>query len=143
MVRYQTNKELIFMGSDLSRPRMTVEREKMDYHFPKFDFYGTSSKIKSVRGYLNTSYGNSYLVRIDIPEGYPYVLPDVSLPYEDLPSGCPHKFSEDRLCVMKSEQWSSTLSLAFLVGKAALWLNKYDSWKRRGRTQWPGKGQSH
>lgn len=143
MVRYQTNKELIFMGSDLGRPRMTVEREKMASHFPSFDFYGSHNKVSSVKGYLSTSYGNSYFVRIDIPGAYPYNLPEISLPYESIPSGCPHMFPENRICVMKIDQWSTTLSLAFLVAKAAIWLNKYDSWKGRGQTRWPGKGQSH
>jgi hypothetical protein len=143
MSKFQTNRELIFMGGELSRPRMTVEREKVDLHFSGFNFYGSGGAITSVQGYLSTSYNNLYYVKIEIPSGYPYVLPKIFLPRETIDSSCPHRYADGSLCVMRSDQWTSTFSLAFMIAKAAIWINKYDSWKRNGKRRWPGKGQTH
>lgn len=141
MSRFQTDKDSIFLFSDISRPRMTVEKEKMARKFPKFKFYGHGGKITSVQGYLKTNYGKYYYVRIEIPDRYPYVMPRIFLPNETIDKSCRHVFTEGNICVMKSEQWSSTLSLAFIVGKTAVWLNKYDTWKRGGMELWPGTDQ--
>jgi len=138
----QFNKDMVFFGSDLDRSRMAVEKEKMKQFFPGFDFYATGGTVTSVQGTISTSYGNSYYVKVIIGSRYPYTLPTVTLPHTTLDSG-PHQFKGSELCLMKSEQWSSTLSLACLVTKAAVWLNKYDSWKRNGKRSWPGKGQKH
>ncbi len=143
MAGYRVSTEVLFMGSDLSRSRWPVEREKLKSQFPEFKFYALDGQVSSVRGNLTTNYGNTYFVSIKIPEGYPYVLPDIELPYHSIASGCPHIYTGDRICVMRSVQWSSSLSLAFLVAKAAIWLNKYDLWENKGKRRWPGKGQSH
>jgi ubiquitin-protein ligase len=136
----QVNKELIFLGSDLSRPRFTVEREKMRAFFPGFSFYSNSDgRITSAKGYLRTNYGNSYYVRVEVPQDYPYSIPIIWLPNYSLDPCCPHIYKAGNICAMKSEQWSSSYSLAFTVARAAVWLNKYDIWCQTGR--WPGKDQ--
>ncbi len=129
------------MGNDLSRPRMAVEKEKLVAQFPGFRFYASNGRVSSIQGVLSTSYGNAYNVKIEISPGYPYELPTVWLPNVTVDSECPHRFSGGSLCVMRSDQWSTTFSLAFMVAKTALWLNKYDSWQRGGKRQWPGKDQ--
>jgi hypothetical protein len=143
MSSFQANREVIFSGIDLSRSRWTVEHEKLARFFPSIQLYGVDGRVTSAQGYLSTSYGSSYYVNIEIGQRYPYVLPRVCLPYTTVDSACPHRYSDGSICVMKSEQWSSSLSLAFLVAKTAVWLNKYDNWLRTGRTRWPGKGQPH
>lgn len=142
MANLQFNRDMVFMGNDLNRPRMTVEKEKMQMFFPGFSFYATGGHISSVQGTMKTSYSNSYYVKISIDSKYPYSLPTVTLPHTTLDSG-PHQYRNDEICLMKSEQWSSSLSLACIVAKAAVWLNKYDSWMRNGKRSWPGKGQAH
>lgn len=141
MRRFQANPELIFMGSDFSRPRMVVEKEKINSQFPGFKFYGYGDKVTSVQGYLRTNFGNSYHIIIEIPDTYPYTRPDVMLPYMTIDSSCPHKYSDNEICVMKSEQWTTAFSLAFVIAKTAIWLNKYDTWKRNGKRRWPGRDQ--
>lgn len=140
MDRFQTNQELIFVGTDLSRPRMAVEREKMAILFPGFKFYGSSEKINSVKGYLNTNFDNRYYVKIEISDRYPYEIPKIVLPNNTLDHSSPHTYGDKEICVMKPDRWTSTFSLAFMVAKAAIWLNKYDHWKSNGRDEWPGKG---
>jgi len=122
---------------------MAAEKEKMAAHFPSINFFGANGRITSVQGFLRTNYGNSYYVRIEIPEYYPFVMPKISLPYYNIEPDCPHKFVNNDICVMRSEQWSQALSLAFIVAKTAIWLNKYDTWVRNGKARWPGKGQTH
>lgn len=142
MAEIAANRGLIFVGDDLTRPRMVVENEKMKRYFPDFRFCGSSGgSIVAVEGFVKTADGNFYYTRIDIPKTYPYEMPSVSLPQITVESDCPHRYINGKLCVMKPEQWSSAFSLAFMVGKAAIWLNKYDVWKRVG--SWPGTEQQH
>jgi len=141
MSSLQVSKELLFLDGDLNRSRWAVEKEKVNRKFSGFSFYASGNTITSVQGYLYTSYGNSYYVNIAIPENYPYQLPTISLPYETIQSDCPHRFDNDNICIMKPEQWSTVMSLALIITKTAVWLNKYDYWKQHGT--WPGKEQLH
>ena len=54
---------------------------------------------------------------------------------------CPHKFNDGTICVMREEQWRGQFTVALVVLKTAVWLNKYELWKREAA--WPGLGQSH
>ncbi len=141
MKRLQTNKELIFMGEDLTRPRMTVEQEKLKAHFPDFSFYASNGRVASVKGYLWTNSRKRYYVKIYLPLKYPYQMPRIELPVGTVDPDCPHTYSGGDLCVMKSEQWSTTFSIAFMAAKAAVWLNKYDLWLKKGKNRWPGNDQ--
>jgi hypothetical protein len=42
---------------------------------------------------------------------------------------------------MRSDQWRRHFTVALVVTKTAIWLNKYELWKRNGRA-WPGLGQT-
>lgn len=137
----EASRDILFLDSDLQRPRWVVEQEKVNKKFTGFSFYASDDKITSVAGTLYTSYENSYFVRISIPKNYPHEIPSVSLPYHTLESNCPHKYTSENICLMKVEQWTSVFSVAFVITKVAIWLNKYDFWKRNGF--WPGNEQRH
>ncbi|MFH1743076.1 MAG: hypothetical protein ABIH23_29065 [bacterium] len=141
MTRFKTDRDLVFAGDDLVRPRMTVEKEKLKQRFPGFEFYAKGGEVIAIKGWLNTNYGWRYKVRIDIPSDYPYSMPDISIVSQTIDSDCSHAYSDRDICVMKSDQWSSSLSLSFIVAKTALWLNKYDVWRRNGKKRWPGTDQ--
>lgn len=129
------------MGDALFKPRLEVERALLKDKFPGFRFQLERGNILA-SGLISTSYGNKYFVQIEVSEEkYPYVIPSVLLPHTPPPSSCPHRFNDGSLCVMRPEQWTTVLSLAFMVTRAAVWVNKFDSWKRHGK--WPGKEQSH
>ena len=127
------------MGSDFSRQRFAVEKEKMSNSFPGFSFYVSGGEYTSVKGYLKTNYQNRYYVKINIPSGYPHSIPKIWIEDGYINSSCPHRYNSGNLCVMKTEQWTSVYSLAFMVARAAIWLNKYDIWNQSGR--WPGNDQ--
>jgi len=141
MAGFEANRDIIFTGADLVRSRMAVEQEKLARFFPGVKLYASNGRVTSAQGYLSTSYGSSYYISIDIGQNYPYELPRIRLPYATIGTGCPHIYKDGSICVMKSEQWSTSLSLAFIVAKTAIWLNKYDNWLLSGRKRWPGKDQ--
>ena len=141
MARVQVGRDLVFLGSDLRRPRMEVEREKLADRFPAFEFVRHGDRVSAVRGPLATSYGGRYVVSVAIPERYPYEMPAVFLPEHEIDPAVHHRYREGDLCLMKPEQWSRNLSLAYLVARAAVWLNKYDAWQRQGKQRWPGNEQ--
>lgn len=140
MANIATNRDLICTGSDLSRPRIAVDNEKVKQFFPQFGFYGAGGSVSAVEGTLQPE-SNSYYVRIELPSDYPYSMPTIWLPYTSLPSNCPHLYSNGSICVMKPEQWSSTYSLAFMIAKTAVWINKFEFWQSEG--YWPGTEQKH
>lgn len=141
MSNIQVSRDVLFEGIDLLRNRWAVEQEKLDQKFTGLSFRALANKITHLSGNLYTSYGNCYYIKISIPDNYPYELPSISLPEHKIESKCPHIYKSGNICVMKSEQWSSTYSLAFLVTRVALWLNKYDYWKKYD--MWPGNQQIH
>lgn len=143
MEGYEASRGLVFSGTDHGKPRMLVEQEKLRNSFPSFGLYGKDGEVTSVSGELTTNYDNTYRIRISVGSSYPYMLPEITLVDHTLPFGCPHKFRRNRICVMRAEQWHPSLSLAFLVSKAAIWLNKYDLWRASGRGAWPGNEQPH
>ena len=122
---------------------MVVEQEKLQLFFPQFRFLRKKNqkKVSAVAGKLKTNNDKTYDLRIKIDDDYPYSLPDITLPKASLDGDCPHKYSGNRICVMRSEHWTSTYSLAFLVAKGAIWLNKYEVWLEGGKERWPGKDQ--
>lgn len=140
MVMYEVSSDLIVKGRDLDRNRRTVEAEKLA-GFPAFDLYGRDGTITSAKGVIRTTAGNSFTVRISWPEGYPYSIPSITVLDHEFAGSCPHRYTNGNLCVMRSDQWSSSMTLAFMVAKTAIWLDKYEQWRTTGR--WPGRQQSH
>lgn len=139
------SRDLLVLDSELERPRWAVEREKLNRNYPGFKFYGSGGVVSSVQGWLRTSAGVDYYVKIEIPAGgaYPYQMPKVYLPYASIDPSCPHRYGGGDICLMRSSQWTSTISIAAIVAKAAVWINKYDVWLGSGKRKWPGNEQQH
>jgi hypothetical protein len=119
--------------------RLYKEQELLQAHFPTFRMFRSRFGDLRARGSLRTNLSNEYELRIDLPGDYPHSIPTVHPVGWD--SSCPHVYASGNLCIMRPDQWRSNYSLAFAVGKTALWLNKFDVYRRRGR--WPGQEQSH
>jgi hypothetical protein len=120
--------------------RWGVEREKLRM-FPSFSLVGTGGKITAAVGTIDTQVKNTYGVRIDLTN-FPYSRPSlVPRDWEPHPL-VPHRFNDGTLCVMRSGQWRYHFTVALFIAKAAVWLGKYEIWKRNGH-QWPGLGQKH
>ena len=110
--------------------------------FPAFALLRSGNgTISAAEGALDTQYNNTYGIRITL-SNYPYALPKIYPKGWDVHPLSPHKFSDGSLCVMRSNQWRKHFAIALIIAKTAIWLNKYELWKRNGH-HWPGLGQSH
>lgn len=124
---------LFFVGADHNRPRWRVEYEKVQKYCPQFSFKAQNGVITSVEGDFRI-HGQRYGIRIVIPSSYPYNIPKI-YPRGWKPSGAPHRYGDDDLCVMRPSDWSRQLSIAWLIKKTAIWINKWLVWKRT--KSWP------
>jgi hypothetical protein len=130
----------LLIEEDASGDRLYLEQQKLDHYFPQFSFaQSRTSGYLSVVGFLRTNAGRNYSLKIVLPSDYPHGIPAI------FPQGwtakCPHIYPPGNLCIMKSEQWRPFYTIAFVVAKSGIWLNKYDVYQRTHT--WPGNEQFH
>lgn len=140
MPEIAANHDLILTPAEMGSNRWFYEREHLRL-FPTFALLGTNGRITAAEGALDTQYGNTYGIRI-VLDGYPYALPKVFPKGWTTYPGVPHKYVDESLCIMRSDQWRTNFTVALVVTKTAIWLGKYELWKRNGHV-WPGLAQSH
>lgn len=121
--------------------RWGYEQQKLRF-FPAFKFLSPNgTDIVAAEGALDTQCNNTYGIRIELTN-YPFSLPSVWPKGWSIHPNAPHKFSNGTICVMRSDQWRRHFTVALIIAKAAVWLGKYEIWKRNGNF-WPGLGQHH
>jgi hypothetical protein len=121
--------------------RWPYEQQKLRM-FPAFRFLaGGGGTIVAAEGALDTQNNNTYGLRIEL-SNYPFSLPKIKAIGWSIHPSSPHQFIDGSMCVMRSEQWRRHFTVALVVAKAAIWLGKYEIWKRNGN-YWPGLGQRH
>ncbi|MBN2327201.1 MAG: hypothetical protein JXR73_08590 [Candidatus Omnitrophica bacterium] len=130
-------KDALFTGRDLLRQRFDVEREKLQRWFPGFYFLENNDQMPSLHGVLKTNWGNLYWIHVEIPPNYPYGKPSVYIDSPKISDSPPHFFIGQEICCIYI--WTSIFSLAVLLAKSAIWLNKYDEWKQE--KSWPGRSK--
>jgi ubiquitin-protein ligase len=82
-----------------------------------------------------------YVLSIKFPESYPNEMPRV---FVDAPAitNAPHRYKSGNICYLHPSMWNPGVHhLAFVIWRAAKWLNKYEVWRNRGT--WPGAGIEH
>ena len=134
--RFRMSRRLVVTPEEAQENRWFVEQRKLADTFPQFRMVRREGRIAGVVGVLTTNLGNDYGIFVEVPEQYPYDCPRVFARGWTIQDGCPHRYSPQQLCIMQSNHWSSQFTLAFVVAKAAFWLNKYDVWRETGT--WPG-----
>jgi hypothetical protein len=120
--------------------RMYQEQQVLRQHFPNFEFVVGGTGQYAARGILSTEV-HLYGIRIEIPSTYPHQLPLV-FPVGWTASG-PHMYPTGNICVMHPNQWRNAYSIALLVAKAAIWVNKYEIYQSDGGRAWPGNERFH
>jgi ubiquitin-protein ligase len=136
---YIVPRGLLITDSDSSK-RLYREQQKLTENFRQFSFAKNSRTGELyATGALRTNAGNVYPVRIELPSDYPHSIPSIFAVGWN--SDCPHVYRAGNLCIMRPDQWRSFYSLAFVVAKVAIWLNKFDVYRTRG--YWPGNEQQH
>lgn len=140
MAEIEASQNLILTPGEMQTNRWYYEREKLRL-FPTFAFLGTHGQTTAAEGALDTQYNNTYGIRI-VLENYPHALPKVFPKGWTVHPEVKHKFADGSLCIMRSDQWRRYFTVALIVAKTAIWLNKYELWKRNGQ-RWPGLQQKH
>ena len=120
--------------------RWSYEQEKLK-RFPAFRFLRLGANITSAVGALDTQVGNTYGIRVEL-QNFPFARPSVFPRDWTSHPEVPHRFNDGSLCVMRSDQWRTHFTVALVIAKVAIWLGKYELWKRNGHI-WPGLGQRH
>ena len=140
MPEIAAGRDLILAPAEMGTNRWYYERECLR-RFPAFALVASNGQLTAAVGAIDTQNGNTYGIRI-VLESYPYALPKI------FPRGwTPHPsvlhiYLDGSLCIMRSDQWRRHFTVALVVAKAAIWLGKYEIWKRNGHA-WPGLGQAH
>ena len=139
MTGFTVPQGLLITNSDAG-DRLFLEQHRLERYFPQFTFaQSRTGGYLSVVGSLRTNAGRTYGLKVVLPSNYPHEIPAI------FPQGwkarCPHIYNPGNLCIMKSEQWRQFYTIAFVVAKSAIWLNKYDVYQRTGT--WPGNEQFH
>ncbi len=94
-----------------------------------------------VKTALQTFAGNFYLASIDL-QGYPSVMPGVTIDRPALEHGAPHRYNDGRICYLHPKMWNpGRHDISFVITRVAKWLNKYDVWRHKKR--WPGEEVRH
>lgn len=140
MAGIQAAPDLILTPAEMQGNRWYYERTKLRL-FPAFALLGATGQIVAAEGALDTQYGNSYGIRI-VLESFPYALPKVYPKGWTVHPDVKHKYRDGSLCIMRADQWQRYFTVALVVAKTAIWLGKYELWKRNGHT-WPGLEQNH
>lgn len=132
---------LLLAIHEMQSNRWYYEREKLRL-FSTFVLLGTpDGRITAAAGTLDTQYNNTYGIRIEL-SNYPHALPKVYPKGWVIHPEITHRFNDGSLCIMRSDQWRKHFTIALVVAKMAIWLNKYEIWKRNGH-RWPGLEQRH
>lgn len=137
-VEFIVPRKLLIEERSTSR-RLHTEQRLLAENFRQFSFRQDRKGNVYVTGALRTNAGRAYQVNIELPPDYPHSIPFI------FPVGwkadCPHAYKAGNLCIMRPDQWRPIFSLAFVVSKVALWVNKYDVYRAKG--YWPGNEQQH
>lgn len=139
MPEIQAAQELTLTSTE-TQVRWSSEATKLRF-FPSFALLRANGAITAAEGTIDTQNGNTYGIRIALGN-YPYALPKIFPRGWAIHPEAPHKFADGSICIMRSDQWRTHFTIALAVAKTAVWLGKYEIWKRNGH-HWPGLGQTH
>ena len=131
---------LTLSPAEMQTNRWYCEQERLRL-FRAFALISSSGRIVAAEGAIDTQNGNTYEIRVTL-EGFPDTLPKVFPRGWTLHPDAPHKFVDGSMCIMRSAQWRRYFTVALVVSKTAIWLGKYEIWKRNGHV-WPGLQQRH
>ena len=140
MPEIEARQELMLESWQMHSNRWRHEHEKLSV-FPAFALLAANGQITAAEGALDTQNNNTYGIRI-VLHNYPYALPKIFPKAWTLHPDVPHKFADGSICILKSAQWRQHFTVALVVAKTAIWLGKYEIWKRNGH-RWPGLEQPH
>lgn len=131
------------------RYRLASEKAILERDFSHFTFYSPTDDTY-ILGTWKSSRGNTFVIRIELPVGYPDECPETYITYpsplygkyQKIESyGTSHamhcwaskKLGWTKICTFRPEYWSAEFSLAMVALKAQLWLEALESHRETGR----------
>lgn len=133
------------------RDRLAMERNLLKHcGMTHFDFKNPSDSSNcSLYGTIKSSYGNTYWVRIRIPDNYPIGCPEAYIEYPTIydhdgrcltSAGVSHsmhtlepKGGNVHMCLYRPSNWTMNDSLVKIISKAHVWLEAYEAHRKTGR----------
>lgn len=96
-----------------------------------------------------TLFGTRHVtLQLEVPEHYPSEIPRIYIPQMEYPrdwDGNAHMYRDSQnmihMCIFFPEDWTMDHTLACMMVRSTVWLNKYVIYRETG--VWPGKGQAH
>ena len=121
-----------------------IQREFADAQrtFALVELRPTTDGSVYARTALQTGTGKNYVLSIRFPDNYPNEMPRV---FVDAPAitYAPHRYQGGHICYLHPSMWNpGAHNLAFVIGRAAKWLSKYEVWRNNGG-KWPGAEIKH
>jgi len=110
-------------------------------NFAYVEVHPTTNGAIYVKAALQTSAGRTYVIAIHFAE-YPSRMPTVFITIPALRDDAPHRYKSGNVCYLHPSMWNpGRHNVAFVLWRAAKWLNKYEVWRQTGR--WPGAQLEH
>ncbi len=138
------------MLTENQRSRIAAERIAVEKYFPSFIFHSYRGKCYWI-GEMKTNAGNTYTIRVEIPDDYPDVRPNLYIikPFplytyngtklsELGATHSMHTFSPKndwvQMCIFRDERWSAVYTVFKCLKKARIWVERFDEHRRTGKT---------
>lgn len=119
---------------DIQRIRLEVAQAART--FALVEAHPTTDGGVFVKAGLQTSVGNAYVAAIYFAN-YPSQMPKVYITRPAVQKGTGHQYNDGNICYLHPNMWNpGRHDLAFVLGRTAKWLNKYEVWCVKGT--WPG-----
>lgn len=121
--------------------RVQRELQEAQKSFSLVELRPTSDGKVYARTAVQTSTDKYYVLSIRFPDTYPNEMPRV---FVDAPTitNAPHRYNSGNICYLHPSMWNPGIhNLAFVIWRAAKWINKYEVWLNRGT--WPGAEIKH
>lgn len=121
--------------------RIQRELQEAQKSFSLVELRPTSDGKVYARTAVQTSTDKYYVLSIRFPDTYPNEMPRV---FVDAPTitNAPHRYNSGNICYLHPSMWNPGVhNLAFVIWRAAKWINKYEVWVNRGT--WPGAEIKH
>jgi len=124
---------------------MNLQRVQSDIrvaaeHFPNIESYTTTDGGLYIKAALQTSTGQPYIIMVTFV-GYPSSMPKVMVITPTV-KHLMHMYNSGHICYMHPSVWNPARhDLKYVLGQAAVWLNKHQVYLATNR--WPGPSLSH
>jgi ubiquitin-protein ligase len=120
--------------------RIRSDIQRAIEHFPNIDTHTTNDGSIYIKAALQTSAGQMYIICVTF-SAYPSEMPKVTVITPPV-THTKHMYKGGYICYMHPSMWNPARhDLKFVLGQAAVWLNKHEIYMRK--RIWPGPELAH